>query len=205
MKPPIYRLQSPGPRYLPNTETDGGRPHARGHTSWSKRGSHRWRGILENRTIPGFHAKVPWAAICNQSAALYGREGMRQRAADQQVLFAAIADYAPFAARKTHFGLNKQKRNRVMLESRSPWPQKWCCLEKAGKKGMELHNIAANCRTRILRNMRTCRSPRCESCFCEMTDSKKRFCPALRYRLVSTETQRRLAALCGSAASRRRC
>ena len=101
-------------------------------------------GILEEaRTIPGFHAKVPWAAICNQSAALYGREGMRQRGVDQQALFAAIAEYV---GRENPFGLdiNKEGKPSVMLDPVGPWPAEvGAALGEGAEEGNGLHNIAA--------------------------------------------------------------
>lgn len=43
--------------------------------------------------IPGFHVEIQWASICNQSRSFYDSEGGKQRSADEQVLFAAIAEY----------------------------------------------------------------------------------------------------------------
>lgn len=40
----------------------------------------------ECRALPGFHVAINWAAICNQSGSLYGREGQRQRSADEKVM-----------------------------------------------------------------------------------------------------------------------
>ena len=101
---------------------EGGRTHA-GYYLMVREGEvSGGDGILEEaRTIPGFHAKVPWAAICNQSAALYGREGMRQRGVDQQALFAAIGEYV---GRENPFGLdiNKEGKPSVMLDPVGPWP-----------------------------------------------------------------------------------
>lgn len=105
-------------------------------------------GVAEEAlTIPGFHARVPWAAICNQSAALYGREGMRQRGVDQQALFAAIADYV---GRENPFGLeiNKEGQPSVMLDPVGPWPKEvGAALGAGSEEGNGLHNIAATLQT----------------------------------------------------------
>ncbi len=123
---------------------EGGRTHA-GYYLMVKEGKVTGGdGILEEaRTIPGFHAKVPWAAICNQSAALYGREGMRQRGVDQQALFAAIAEYV---GRENPFGLdiNKEGKPSVMLDPVGPWPAEvGAALGEGAEEGNGLHNIAA--------------------------------------------------------------
>ena len=105
-------------------------------------------GILEEAlTIPGFHAKVPWAAICNQSAALYGREGQRQRSAEEQVLFAAITEYV---GRENPFGLdiNKEGKPSIMLDPVGSWPAEvGAALGEGGEEGNGLHNIAATLQT----------------------------------------------------------
>lgn len=127
---------------------EGGRTHA-GYYLMVKEGKVTGGdGILEEaRTIPGFHAKVPWAAICNQSAALYGREGMRQRGVDQQALFAAIAEYV---GRENPFGLdiNKEGKPSVMLDPVGPWPAEvGAALGEGAEEGNGLHNIAATLQT----------------------------------------------------------
>ena len=101
-------------------------------------------GIPEEAlTIPGFHVKIPWACICNQSGALYGKEGQKQRTADQQVLYAAIAEYV---GRANPFGLeiNKDGEPNQMLDPVGPWPAKvGAALGEGGEEGNGLHNIAA--------------------------------------------------------------
>ena len=127
---------------------EGGRTHS-GYYLMVKEGEvSGGDGILEEaRTIPGFHAKVPWAAICNQSAALYGREGMRQRGVDQQALFAAIGEYV---GRENPFGLdiNKEGKPSVMLDPVGPWPAEvGAALGEGAEEGNGLHNIAATSQT----------------------------------------------------------
>ena len=127
---------------------EGGRTHS-GYYLMVKEGKVTGGdGILEEaRTIPGFHAKVPWAAICNQSAALYGREGMRQRGVDQQALFAAIGEYV---GRENPFGLdiNKEGKPSVMLDPVGPWPSEvGAALGEGAEEGNGLHNIAATLQT----------------------------------------------------------
>ena len=127
---------------------EGGRTHA-GYYLMVKEGEvSGGDGILEEaRRIPGFHAKVPWAAICNQSAALYGREGMRQRGVDQQALFAAIGEYV---GRENPFGLeiNKEGKPSVMLDPVGPWPAEvGAALGEGAEEGNGLHNIAATLQT----------------------------------------------------------
>ena len=47
----------------------------------------------ECKALPGFHVAIQWATICNQSASKYGREGQRQRSADERVMFGEIEKY----------------------------------------------------------------------------------------------------------------
>ena len=83
--------------------------------------------------LPGFHPELPWAAIANQSGAKYGREGQRQRSADEQEMYAAIEAYV----------------GRPNPLERKPWPEVvWppsvgAALSKGGEEGGGLHNIAA--------------------------------------------------------------
>ena len=127
---------------------EGGRTHAGYYLMVQEGEVSGGDGILEEaRTIPGFHAKVPWAAICNQSAALYGREGMRQRRVDQQALFAAIEEYV---GRENPFGLdiNKEGKPSVMLDPVGPWPAEvGAALGEGAEEGNGLHNIAATLQT----------------------------------------------------------
>ncbi len=127
---------------------EGGRTHSGYYLKVQEGEVSGGDGILEEaRTIPGFHAKVPWAAICNQSAALYGREGMRQRRVDQQALFAAIEEYV---GRENPFGLdiNKEGKPSVMLDPVGPWPAEvGAALGEGAEEGNGLHNIAATLQT----------------------------------------------------------
>lgn len=87
----------------------------------------------ECRALPGFHVELPWAAICNQSASKYGREGQRQRSADERVLFAAIAEHV---GRADPLGLGGRRE--------AVWPAEVAKALGAGaERGGGLHNIAA--------------------------------------------------------------
>lgn len=101
-------------------------------------------GIVEEaRALPGFHVTMPWAYICNQSGARYGREGQRQRSAEEQVLMAAITEYV---GRDNPFGLsiNSEGRPSALLDPVGPWPTAvGKALGEGGEVGNGLHNIAA--------------------------------------------------------------
>ena len=47
----------------------------------------------EVRNTVGFNITARWAAICNQSSALYHGEGQKMRTADEMVLYAALEEY----------------------------------------------------------------------------------------------------------------
>ena len=89
----------------------------------------------ECRELPGFHVKIPWAAICNQSGSKYGREGQRQRAADERAMYRAIAEYL----------------GHPLALERGPkpvWPPAVAAaLGKGAEQGGGLHNIAAALQT----------------------------------------------------------
>ena len=105
-------------------------------------------GIPEEAlAIPGFHAKIPWACICHQSGALYGKEGQKQRGADTQVLYAAITEYV---GRENPFGfdINKEGKPNQMIDPVGPWPAEvGAALGEGGEEGNGLHNIAATLQT----------------------------------------------------------
>jgi hypothetical protein len=93
--------------------------------------------------IPGFHVRIPWGCICNQSGALYGRAGQQQRTADQQVLYAAIREYV---GRDNPFGLtiNSEGKPNQFLDPVAPWPPEvGAALGEGSEQGNGLHNIAA--------------------------------------------------------------
>ena len=88
----------------------------------------------ECRALPGFHVAIPWAAICNQSGAKYGREGQRQRSAEEGVMYQEMADYTG-------------RQNPLGLEARAKavWPPAvGAALGKGAEQGGGLHNIAAS-------------------------------------------------------------
>lgn len=87
----------------------------------------------ECRALPGFHVEIPWGAICNQSASKYGREGQRQRTAEERVLFAAIADH-----------LERSDPLNLGVRREAVWPPAVAKALGAGAEhGEGLHNIAA--------------------------------------------------------------
>jgi hypothetical protein len=47
-------------------------------------------------SIPGFHAKLRWAYLCNQSRTLYGSAGQKQRGVDEAQLVAHMETYLGF-------------------------------------------------------------------------------------------------------------
>ena len=88
----------------------------------------------ECRALPGFHVKIQWAAICNQSRSKYGREVGQQRSADQEVMYAAIEAYVG-------------RRNPVGRAAGPPavWPPAVrAAVSKGAEQGGGLHNIAAS-------------------------------------------------------------
>ena len=92
----------------------------------------------ECTALPGFHVKIQWASICNQSASKYGREGQRQRSAEQQVMFEEI---------EKHVG----RSNPLGLGGGAPavWPPEIAAaLRKGSEQGGGLHNIAASLQQR---------------------------------------------------------
>ena len=88
----------------------------------------------ECRALPGFHVRMPWAAICNQSRAKYGREGQRQRSKEEQVMYGAMAEYL---GRENPLGLGGGPK--------AVWPPEVAAaLGKGAEQGGGLHNIAAS-------------------------------------------------------------
>lgn len=84
--------------------------------------------------LPGFHIKIQWASICNQSNTKYGREGQMKRSADEKVMFQAIEDYV---GRKDPLGLGARPD--------FDWPREiGIALGKGSEEGGGLHNIAAS-------------------------------------------------------------
>jgi hypothetical protein len=85
------------------------------------------------RALPGFHVKIQWAAICKQSQSLYGREGQKQRSAEEKILFQELEDYV---GRPNPLDLGDW--------SNSVWPPSIVAvLSKGSEEGGGLHNIAA--------------------------------------------------------------
>lgn len=85
------------------------------------------------RALPGFHVKLQWAAICNQSRSKYGRDGQRQRSAEEKVLFQEIEEYV---GRPNPLGLETRRK--------AVWPPAvGAALGAGSEEGGGLHNIAA--------------------------------------------------------------
>ena len=82
--------------------------------------------------IPGFHAKLRWAYICNQSRTLYGSAGQKQRSNDEAQLVAEMENYLGY----------KPDMGGVP----SPvWPKPIIvALSHGSETGGGLHNIAAS-------------------------------------------------------------
>lgn len=86
------------------------------------------------RNLPGFHVKIQWAAICNQSRAKYGKAGQRQRSEEEKVMYKEIAD---FVGRPDPLKLGDW--------SNSVWPPEIvAAVSKGSEEGGGLHNIAAS-------------------------------------------------------------
>lgn len=85
------------------------------------------------RALPGFHVRLPWAAICNQSASQYGRAGQRQRSAEEQVMYREMEEHV---GRPNPLGIGGGPE-RV-------WPPEIAAaLSRGSQEGGGLHNIAA--------------------------------------------------------------
>ena len=87
----------------------------------------------ECKALPGFHVAIQWATICNQSASKYGREGQRQRSAEERVMFGEIEKYV---GRPNPLGLGGGPK--------AVWPREiGAALGAGAEEGGGLHNIAA--------------------------------------------------------------
>ena len=116
------------------------------------------------RALPGFHVEMPWAAICNQSRSKYGRAGQRQRSADEQVLYAAIAAHV---GRPNPLGLGGGPK--------PAWPPAIAAaLGKGAEEGGGLHNIAASLQAPSPEFAGLPTTDLGVPLFAEMTDSQKR-------------------------------
>ena len=88
----------------------------------------------ECRALPGFHIKLQWASICNQSRTKYGREGQMRRSAQEKVIFEKIEEYV---GRPNSLGLGGGPKH--------VWPREvGMALGKGAEEGGGLHNIAAS-------------------------------------------------------------
>ena len=88
----------------------------------------------ERLALPGFHVKIQWAAIANQSASKYGLAGQAQRSQEERVMFQQIEE---FVGRKNPLGLGGG--------AKAVWPTEiGSALSKNSESGGGLHNIAAS-------------------------------------------------------------
>ena len=99
----------------------------------------------ECRALPGFHVKLPWASICNQSRTKYGREGQMRRSAQEKVMFQQIEEYV---GRPNPLGLGGGPRH--------VWPREvGMALGKGMEEGGGLHNIGREPADAVARVPRT--------------------------------------------------
>ena len=88
----------------------------------------------ECRALPGFHVKIQWASICNQSGTKYGREGQMRRSGQEKMMFQRIAEHV---GRPNPLGLGGGPKH--------VWPREvGMALGKGAEEGGGLHNIAAS-------------------------------------------------------------
>ena len=82
--------------------------------------------------LPGFHAKLRWAYLCNQSRTLYGSAGQKQRGLDEAELVAQMELYLGY----------KPEMGGVPTPV---WPKPIIvALSHGAESGGGLHNIAAS-------------------------------------------------------------
>ena len=82
--------------------------------------------------LPGFHVRMRWAYICNQSSTKYGFEGQRQRSSEENVLKEQMANYLGF------------EPNLGAIDN-PVWPKPIIAALSVGvEEGAGLHNIAAS-------------------------------------------------------------
>ena len=118
----------------------------------------------ECRALPGFHARIPWAAICNQSRSKYGTEGQRQRSAEEQVMYSEIAE---FVGKENPLGLQPIDRD---------WPPAvGAAIGKGHNEGAGLHNIAAALQAPSPEYAELPTTDLGVPVFSRMTDAQKRF------------------------------
>jgi hypothetical protein len=128
---------------------EGGRQHA-GYYIMVKDGKvSAGDGIPpESLTLPGFHVQLPWAYIANQSGALYGSAGQKQRSQDEGVLMAAMVEYLGGRENPFNLPINEKGVPSFMLDPVGPWPPEvGRALGEGGEEGNGLHNIAATLQT----------------------------------------------------------
>lgn len=89
--------------------------------------------INECLELPGFHVKIQWGLIANQSGSKYGREGQAQRQSEERVLFSEIAK---FVGSENPLGLGGGKKPYFPREVGA-------ALARGSESGGGLHNIAA--------------------------------------------------------------
>ena len=81
--------------------------------------------------IPGFHAKLRWAYICNQSGSKYGSKGQKQRGLEESELKSQIDQYLG-------------KDSDMGAVPNPVWPDPIIkAMREGAENGAGLHNIAA--------------------------------------------------------------
>ena len=81
--------------------------------------------------LPGFHVKMRWGYICNQSRTLYGFEGQKQRSEEEKILKQDMENYLGYSPDLGGI-------------ASSYWPQPIIdALSHGVEEGAGLHNIAA--------------------------------------------------------------
>ncbi|MCY3837281.1 MAG: hypothetical protein OXH09_01270 [Gammaproteobacteria bacterium] len=123
----------------------------------------------ECRALPGFHVAINWAAICNQSRSLYGREGQRQRSAEEKVMYQEIEDY-----------VGRPNPLNMAPRAKAVWPPAVGATLGAGsEEGGGLHNIAATLQAPSPEFADLPTTELGVPVFSAMTDEQKRFFLAL--------------------------
>jgi hypothetical protein len=104
----------------------------------------------ECRTLPGYRIFEPWAAIAHASSLIYGREGRRQRVADEAVFWAELAELDPSVREPRKAPEKKAPRcvackspDHEYMECRIWPPGIGESLKVEEENGYGLHNITA--------------------------------------------------------------
>ena len=122
----------------------GGRTHAGYYIMVSSGKVTAGDGVTEEAlALPGFHARLPWALIANQSGRIYGREGQQQRSKDENNLTECVKSFTgldnPF-----NLTLDNEGMPTYFVKPVGDWPSEvGKALGEGSEEGNGLHNIAA--------------------------------------------------------------